>query len=90
MIFDVFIVCAGSSRSYLAYLLARQGSSAAVTDQEEFLRDKSCGRGVHVNRHLAGLVLGTMGYKECFYPLPASLPYWSFSKRYGYSPGLQL
>ena len=193
MIFDVFIVGAGSSRSYLAYLLARQGSSVAVIDKEEFPRDKPYGgglsrktlwlpgfdlgrvtqvvvrgalltyenretvareiddcagvttlgsefddflrsnaqaagaaffpktaflsaerkdRAIRVNtrrqafvaryligadgvgsqarKSIVGLVLGTVGYKECLYPLAASVPYWLFSKRYGYSPGLQL
>lgn len=47
-------------------------------------------RSVHVNRYFAGLVLGTVGYKECFYKVSASLPYWLFSRRYAYTPGLQL
>lgn len=46
MILDVFIVGAGSSRSSLAYLLARQGSSAAVIDKEEFPQDKPRGGGL--------------------------------------------
>lgn len=45
---------------------------------------------VKVRKSIAGLVLGTVGYKECLYRLAASLPYWLFSKRYGYTPGLQL
>jgi geranylgeranyl reductase family protein len=47
-------------------------------------------RNVHVNRYLAGLILGTVGYRRCFYQLAASAPYWLFSKRHGYSPELQL
>ncbi|MGH8728049.1 MAG: geranylgeranyl reductase family protein [Burkholderiales bacterium] len=47
-------------------------------------------RSVHVNRYFAGLVLGTVGYKECFYKVAASAPYWAFSKRYAYTPELTL
>jgi flavin-dependent dehydrogenase len=47
-------------------------------------------RSVHVSRYFAGLVLGTVSYKECFYKVAASLPYWLFSKRYAYTSGLRL
>jgi geranylgeranyl reductase family protein len=46
MIFDAVIVGAGPAGSYLAYLLAKAGSSVAIIDKADFPRDKVCGGGV--------------------------------------------
>jgi geranylgeranyl reductase family protein len=46
MIYDVLIVGAGPSGSYLAYLLSKKGFTVTLLDKESFPRDKVCGGGL--------------------------------------------
>ena len=46
MIYDILIVGAGPSGSYLAYLLSKNGFKVIIIDKESFPRDKVCGGGI--------------------------------------------
>jgi len=46
MIYDILVVGAGPSGSYLAYLLSKNGVKVKIIDKENFPRDKVCGGGI--------------------------------------------
>jgi flavin-dependent dehydrogenase len=46
MIYDILVVGAGPSGSYLAYLLSKNGYNVKIIDKENFPRDKVCGGGI--------------------------------------------
>ncbi len=46
MIYDILVVGAGPSGSYLAYLLSKNGFKVKIIDKENFPRDKVCGGGI--------------------------------------------
>ena len=46
MIYDILVVGAGPSGSYLAYLLSKNGFIVKIIDKEDFPRDKVCGGGI--------------------------------------------
>jgi geranylgeranyl reductase family protein len=46
MIYDILIVGAGPSGSYLAYLLSKNGYKVKIIDKENFPRNKVCGGGI--------------------------------------------
>ena len=47
-------------------------------------------RSTHANEYFAGLIHGSVGYRECLLKAAATMPYWLWGKKFPYAAGLEL